>query len=702
MSKYPFVYLLRKEKYNNIDSFFSENIEKLNCTIEIISPEQINKLKNMFDVNYHLLVTYGDSEEEYLFLVWQEIVDRMTDRWIHKKKIDSIDEFNSNVNYCYINFLISSREKSRPKFSIFTTCYNSYDKIFRAYDSLKTQKLKDWEWVIIDDSGDDKHFTFLKTLSSKDKRIRLYNRDGNSGNIGNVKNEAVSLCRGKYVLELDHDDIILPDLLKDAYIVFEKDTEIGFVYADFANVYENWNNFKYNDFVGKGYGCYYRQKINNKWLFVYSCPGINNVTSSHLVCLPNHPRMWRREILLKLGNYSEFLPICDDFEILLRTVCNTKIAKIHKLGYIQFMNDNNNNFSLIRNKEINRLGPYHIQPQFYRKYNVNKVMKEKNAWEDEKYIYVGSKIWERENFNHKVCNITINLDYDKQYCLLGVECLDYIDELYKNPRNDFILLENEYNDDYIISLIEDKKYDRIKFYSLKNSSSKKELERYFKLICKYTENYEIIRNFNSRHSIINYFLKKDASYLEIGVETGWTFNSINTENKIGVDPDPLFEDKRLILKTSDDFFTENKKTFDIIFIDGMHHYDFVYRDFINSLKILNDNGIIFLDDVLPLNKREQLRIPIKHRYEKGILKYGEPWTGDVWKFAYYLIKNCNEFIDYELFTNKNFRGVLKIKASKLLNFSPETLNEIKKYDYDKDFNNYFLLLQSSYKKKFEN
>ena len=116
-------------------------------------------------------------------------------------------------------------------------------------------------------------------------------------------------------------------------------------------------------------------------------------------------------------------------------------------------------------------------------------------------------------------------------------------------------------------------------------------------------------------------------------------------------------------------FTENKKTFDIIFIDGMHHYDFVYRDFINSLKILNDNGIIFLDDVLPLNKREQLRIPIKHRYEKGILKYGEPWTGDVWKFAYYLIKNCNEFIDYELFTNKNFRGVLKIKASKLLNFS---------------------------------
>ena len=145
--------------------------------------------------------------------------------------------------------------------------------------------------------------------------------------------------------------------------------------------------------MGKGYGCYYRQKINDKWLFVYSCPGINNITSSHLVCLPNHPRMWRREILLKLGNYSEFLPICDDFEILLRTVCNTKIAKIHKLGYIQFMNDNNNNFSLIRNKEINQW-TLSYTTTIYRKYNVNKVMKEKIH--DEKYIYVGSKIWERE------------------------------------------------------------------------------------------------------------------------------------------------------------------------------------------------------------------------------------------------------------------------------------------------------------------
>ena len=40
--KYPFVYLLRHEKYSKINIFFSNNIEKLNCTVEIINTKQVN------------------------------------------------------------------------------------------------------------------------------------------------------------------------------------------------------------------------------------------------------------------------------------------------------------------------------------------------------------------------------------------------------------------------------------------------------------------------------------------------------------------------------------------------------------------------------------------------------------------------------------------------------------------------------------
>ena len=38
----------------------------------------------------------------------------------------------------------------------------------------------------------------------------------------------------------------------------------------------------------------------------------------------------------------------------------------------------------------------------------------------------------------------------------------------------------------------------------------------------------------------------------------------------------------------------------------------MFRDFNNSVKCLNKGGLIFLDDVLPINEREQHKVPIKN------------------------------------------------------------------------------------------
>ena len=83
----------------------------------------------------------------------------------------------------------------------------------------------------------------------------------------------------------------------------------------------------------------------------------------------------------------------------------------------------------------------------------NDIMKEKDAYENEKYISQdNSQIWKRKNWEHKVCSTTINPDYDKQYCLLGIKSLynTEIKNLYENPRNDFILLDNEFHVNYLV------------------------------------------------------------------------------------------------------------------------------------------------------------------------------------------------------------------------------------------------------------
>ena len=486
MSKYPSVILFRHNKYSDIDSFIESNKDSLMCTIHITS--SIEDLNKLFSPNYHLLVTYGDSYDEYHNSIADKIPHRFSGRWFHKTDISNIAEFNHNVNYCYITNVINIREKTRPVFSIFTTCFKSYDYIDTTYESIKKQSLIDWEWVIMDDTPEDEHFVFLKNKLSSDNRVRLYKRDKNSGSIGNVKNEVISLCRGKYILEMDHDDEILSDCLLDSYNIFQTDVNIGFIYADTIHLYRDGQNFKYGDFISKGYGGYYNEKINGKWNYVYNTPNINNITLSHLVCMPNHPRIWKRSVLMELESYSEFLPICDDYEILLRTCCSKyKVVKNNKAQYIQYMNDGGNNFSNIRNAEINRLGPKYISPMFYEKYNVHNKMKECNAYEDEKYIVNQSLIWKRgTEYQHKKKNQRINMNYDKQYCIINdtidnMDTVERLKELYKNERNDFLVLSNRISSQELQSKLDSLGFDRMKCYSY-TDCSEEELVNYFKMM----------------------------------------------------------------------------------------------------------------------------------------------------------------------------------------------------------------------------
>jgi predicted O-methyltransferase YrrM len=48
--------------------------------------------------------------------------------------------------------------------------------------------------------------------------------------------------------------------------------------------------------------------------------------------------------------------------------------------------------------------------------------------------------------------------------------------------------------------------------------------------------------------------------------------------------------------TSDDFFVKNDKTYNIIYIDGSHEIDYIMRDMENSFKVLEKNGIMWMDD----------------------------------------------------------------------------------------------------------
>jgi hypothetical protein len=136
------------------------------------------------------------------------------------------------------------------------------------------------------------------------------------------------------------------------------------------------------------------------------------------------------------------------------------------------------------------------------------------------------------------------------------------------------------------------------------------------------------------------------SYLEIGVSRGKTFNSLQFERKVAVDPRFRFEVADFQREgvefhemPSDVYFTSHgaSERFDVIFLDGLHTFQQTFRDFCNSLACSHDRTVWLIDDVLPVDVYSALPVEseaLKNRKRAG--GDGPQWHGDVYKLVFVL------------------------------------------------------------------
>ena len=139
--------------------------------------------------------------------------------------------------------------------------------------------------------------------------------------------------------------------------------------------------------------------------------------------------------------------------------------------------------------------------------------------------------------------------------------------------------------------------------------------------------------------------------------------------KVGVDP----VSGGNIRKTSDAFFSENNQKFDLIFIDGLHHYEQVKRDIFNSLKFLNSKGIILLHDCLPRNY-----------YYQAVPRSQINWNGDTWK-AFLEIRNQTMYDTYCCNADEGIGVILKRDNLNPLNMN---IKSFQNFNFNKFATNY--------------
>lgn len=226
-----------------------------------------------------------------------------------------------------------------------------------AYESLKAQTHKDWEWVILLNGAAS---NWPATGFLADSRIRVLRDKSNNSNIGYLKNKAFSAAWGEILVELDHDDMLTPTCLEEVVKAFTNPS-VGFVYSDCAYLDLSKTFIPYDPARG--------------WTFkmVDVLPGKPPMIAmdsfeptgrslSVIWYAPNHVRAWRSTTYRELGGHNSERAVLDDHELLIRTYLFTEMKHIPKPLYIYRLSGENSYVE--RNKEI-QAGTIQLFYQFF-------------------------------------------------------------------------------------------------------------------------------------------------------------------------------------------------------------------------------------------------------------------------------------------------------------------------------------------------
>jgi Methyltransferase domain len=133
--------------------------------------------------------------------------------------------------------------------------------------------------------------------------------------------------------------------------------------------------------------------------------------------------------------------------------------------------------------------------------------------------------------------------------------------------------------------------------------------------------------------------RRPRTYLEIGIYRGDALRLASPETlSVGVDPEPevaQLDGPNVLIEamTSDAFFAGPRPReifadhpIDLVFIDGMHLFEFALRDFINAEALTGHESLIVLHDCLPSDATTAARD-----------RTTDHWTGDIWKLMLCLL-----------------------------------------------------------------
>jgi glycosyltransferase involved in cell wall biosynthesis len=120
----------------------------------------------------------------------------------------------------------------RPLVSIIIPTFNRAAIITDTLDSVKNQKYNNWECFIIDDGSNDNTEEVVQNYSNHDIRFHYIKKQ--NGGSASARNEGLKYASGQYVLFLDSDDLLHPDMISKHIRVLQEKPETKMTISNFV------------------------------------------------------------------------------------------------------------------------------------------------------------------------------------------------------------------------------------------------------------------------------------------------------------------------------------------------------------------------------------------------------------------------------------------------------------------------------------
>jgi len=181
--------------------------EKLLCLFFIIS---LIQKKYFFNKN---------NSEYYVSKYIKHYRKNNISQLFYKDFEKQIPFINTYVKLLRNNFIIDNNFYSQiinPKITFIATVFNKEKYLKPFIYSIKNQLLKQFEIIMVDDNSKDKSIQLIKDFIKKDKRIKLIQNKNNRGSLY-ARSIGAFHAKGKYIIFVDSDDIILKNGIEIAY-----------------------------------------------------------------------------------------------------------------------------------------------------------------------------------------------------------------------------------------------------------------------------------------------------------------------------------------------------------------------------------------------------------------------------------------------------------------------------------------------------